>query len=245
MKKISLWATRHKWQARILIVVSFLLLNILGFYTGMRLSDTGVSLPVGFILANGLLYIGVFILYPFRNKRKTISYFRQKGYDLVLASSTFLMIVFLGNHPDQLFRYSPTLNAALSKSNTSLPGDSLTSSYKSLNEFTASMKNENGKLLKWKERKKLLKAQINAIKNSSEPSSGGKVALIILSVLVAAGLLYGVAALACSLSCGGSDAAAVVVGIGGAALVIFLLILAIKAILGKKKKGKITPSPAN
>jgi hypothetical protein len=60
-----------------------------------------------------------------------------------------------------------------------------------------------------------------------------------LSVVVAIGLIYLVAALACSLSCNGSDAAALIVGIGGAALVAFLLIIAIRAITGKKKKKVI------
>jgi hypothetical protein len=55
-----------------------------------------------------------------------------------------------------------------------------------------------------------------------------------LSVAVALGLLYLIAALACNLSCAGSDIAAVIVGVGGAGLVIFLLIVVIRKILGRK-----------
>ncbi|MBK7561177.1 MAG: hypothetical protein IPI68_06545 [Chitinophagaceae bacterium] len=49
-----------------------------------------------------------------------------------------------------------------------------------------------------------------------------------------------VASLACTLSCGGSEGAAVLVMVGGAGLVAFLLFIAIRAILGKKEKPKKT-----
>lgn len=84
-----------------------------------------------------------------------------------------------------------------------------------------------------------MKEQIKSIKKDKDLSKGAKTALIILSVLVAAGLFYIVLGLSCSLSCGGSDAAAVIVLLGGTALTIFLLVLAIRAITGKKKKKKI------
>jgi hypothetical protein len=100
------------------------------------------------------------------------------------------------------------------------------------------MKDETGKPLKWKEKKKLLKEQIRAIKKDKDVSNAGKVALIILSVAVALGLLYLIAVLACDLSCSGSEGAATVLMIGGAGLVVFLFILALGAILGKKKRQK-------
>lgn len=68
-------------------------------------------------------------------------------------------------------------------------------------------------------------------------SDGAKAGLIILSVLLAIGLLYAVAALACNISCDGSEAG-VVVMIGGAAVTVFLLIVAIRAKPGKKKAPK-------
>ena len=93
-------------------------------------------------------------------------------------------------------------------------------------------------------KKKILKEQIREIKKANDLSEGTKVLLIILSIVVAIGLLFLVAALACNLSCSGSDAVAVIVGIGGLALIIFLLIIAIRAITGKKKKGKHNTMPA-
>ena len=62
--------------------------------------------------------------------------------------------------------------------------------------------------------------------------------LIILSVLVALGLVLLVTSLACELSCNGSEAAAVVLAIGGTALVVFLLIVVLKSLNRKYKKSK-------
>jgi hypothetical protein len=56
-------------------------------------------------------------------------------------------------------------------------------------------------------------------------------------VLVAIGLIFLALGLACNLSCNGHDGGAVLVGVGGTALVIFLFIIAIRSIYpGKRKK---------
>ncbi|MEI9943660.1 MAG: hypothetical protein WDN26_05510, partial [Chitinophagaceae bacterium] len=119
-----------------------------------------------------------------------------------------------------------------------LPKDSTLSTYKNVAAFTASMKDENGKTLKWKERKKLLKAQVKEIKKSKELSNGAKAGLIILSSIIALGLLALILGLACDLSCSGADGLAILVGVGGTALIVFLLVLTIRSITGKKRKRK-------
>ena len=162
-------------------------------------------------------------------------YVRQKTCDILLAGSTYLMIVYLDNHKEILFRYTLPFNRAMA-SNIILPKDSTVKTYKSIAAFSASMKDANGNYLKWKERKKLLKEQVRAIKNSKDPSNGGKAVLIILSVLVALLLIGLIASLACSIACGGSDALAVIVVLGGTALVIWLLIRVIRNINRKKIK---------
>jgi len=243
MKKISVWAKHHPWTARIIIVVSFILLNVLGFTTGLLLHDSGIYLPLAVLLFFACLYATGFIAYPFKTKNGKYRlgasrYVRQKTCDILLAGSTYLMIVYCGNHKEILFRYSIPFNRALA-SNTILPKDSTLKTYKSIAAFKSSIKDVNGKLHSWKERKKLLKEQVSGIKKANDLSDGAKTALIILSVLLALGLIYVVAALACTLSCDGSEVAAVVVGIGGTGLVIFLLILVIRSILGKKRHKNI------
>jgi len=240
MRKLSFWARHHKQAARLIIILSFILLTLITYYSGTWLNDLGVMLPETTLLIAVLFYFAGVIVYPHRSgfhKRATTKSFynRQKTGDFLLAASTFGMIVCISNNSNPAATYFPFLQAATNAKST-LPGDSTVKNYKSFLKFSSSMKNEEGKMLKWKERKKLLKEQVNGIKRSTELSKGEKTALIILSVLVALGLIFLVTSLACSLSCNGAEGAAILVGIGGTAVVIFLLVLAIRGITGKKKK---------
>lgn len=249
MRKISVWAKYHQWSARLIIIVSFIFLNVLGLSTGLLLHDLGINLSVSTIVFFTLLYAAGFIYYPFKIKKKSkrknpSNYLRQKTCDILLAGSTYLMIVYFGNHKEMLFQYSLPFSQA-SASNNIFPKDSAAKTYKSIAVFNRNMKDENGNLLKWKERKHLLKEQVRAIKKDNDLSGVAKAALIVLAVIAALGLLYLVAALACNLSCGGSDVGAVLVTIGGTALVIFLLVIVIRSILGKQKRKKESGIPKN
>jgi hypothetical protein len=242
MKKMSHWAKNHKPAARLTIIASFLLFTVLGIMTGSLLDDTGVSISPTIMLIFICIYLAAVIAYPAkalknRNSSAAAFYIRQKSCDLLLAASTFCMITGLSNRSENLFSFSMPLNAAIT-SGFSFPKDSSVKKFKSIADFRASLKDENGKSLKWKEKKQFLKEQIRAIKKDKDVSNAGKVVLIILSVAVALGLLYLIAALACNLSCSGSEGAATLVMIGGAGLVVFLFILALRAILGKKKRPK-------
>ena len=84
----------------------------------------------------------------------------------------------------------------------------------------------------------MLKTQLKEIRKADDMSKGEKVALIILSVIVALGLLALVGSAACTLSCNGSDAAALIVAIGGTALVVWLLISVIRRINSKTRKKR-------
>ncbi len=243
MKRISTWAKNHIGPARLIIAGSQILIALLGIITGLLLKDLNILLPTVFISVVILFFMAACLVYPSKEKRGHVSrpgfyYARQKSCDFVLAASCFCLIIFLSNRPDRLFQYSLTPEA-YAVTNPSLPTDSSLKTYKPVDAFAASMKDENGKTLKWKERKKLLKEQINAIKKSDSGPGNNKPLLIILSVVAALGLLSLVASLSCSLSCNGSEAAALIVGIGGTALIIFLLVIAIKAI----KRKKVIPNP--
>ncbi|MGQ0738923.1 MAG: hypothetical protein ACT4OJ_07695 [Bacteroidota bacterium] len=240
MKKISFWAKSHPWPARILIVVSFILLNGLGIITGLLMRDLEIIFPSAALFFFVFLYVGGVLFYPRKKnavngEARSLFYRRQKTCDMLLVGSTFLLIVYLGNHPRQVLNYSPPFTSVMAASAPLLKDSSL-KTFLPIKAFSASMREENGKLLKWKLRKKMLKEQIRTIRNSGEPSPGGKAALIILSVIVALGLIVGVASLACSISCGGSEALAIVVLISGTALVVALLIFVIRRIMGKRKK---------
>jgi hypothetical protein len=249
MRKLSLWGKHHKQAARLTIILSFILLTIIGYYTGTWMNDLAISLPEAIFFMAVFSYIAGVIAYPLRpvshktTKPKTF-YIRQKICDTGLAVSTFLMIVYLANHPDT-FIHSFVPAGAVSGNNLVLPKDSSAKTYKSIREFSASIKDKDGTLLKWKERKKLLKEQVRSIKKADNLSKGDKAGLIVLAVIVALGLAALVGALACELSCNGSEGAALLVGIGGTVLIIFLLIITIRAIKKGKKEPKDEPANTN
>ena len=60
--------------------------------------------------------------------------------------------------------------------------------------------------------------------------------LKILAIVAAIGLLLLVGALACELSCNGSDAAAIIVGVLGTAAIIIGLVAVLKAIKKKQQR---------
>jgi membrane protein implicated in regulation of membrane protease activity len=239
IKQLSFWAKKHKWASRFIIVFSFIIMNVLGIVTGFLFDSLNVTFSSAVLFTTVLIFLLAWFKYPSKKKttnafEKDRSYIIQKTCDLVLIGSTFIMFVYFGNRQTSPLNYFVLTSSA----NTfSVPKDSA-KTYKSLDEFKKMMKDENGKPLKWKERKKLLKNQVKAIKKTNDMSEGGKVALIILCVLLALVLAYGVAALSCSLSCSGAEGAAVVVAILGAAGIVFLTIVLIRGILRKSKKSR-------
>jgi hypothetical protein len=242
MRHLSLWGRAHKNAARLIIVASFILLTLLGLFCGSMLSGLGFTLGTSSLVTCMVFYFAGILVYPFSfhrgSKFSKKSFFkRQKACDLLLAACTFFMLVYFGNHPGK-FNLVGSLHAATPSSSIPL-SDSSVKKYKTISAFAASLKDETGKSLKWKEKRKLLKDQLKAIKKGPELTSAQKTILTILSIIVAIGLLYLVAALSCSLSCGGSEAAAFIVGIGGLALVVLLLVVVLRAIHRKTKKEKM------
>jgi hypothetical protein len=152
-------------------------------------------------------------------------------------------MMYLGNHPDRIFQYNLALNVASASSHI-LPKDSIIKSYKSLSDFTASMKNVNGETLKWKEKKKMLKEQVKRIKKANDLSKSEKTLLGILSVLVALGLIFLKGVLSCNLACNGSGGAAALVLVGETVAIVILFVIAIRAIYGKRGKNKKTAKPS-
>ncbi len=245
MKKISRWAKRNPRSAQITIILSFIILNVLGYFIGRSLNDLGVMIP-GAVLTGMILLCGIIILmYPKRGTNRNASsknseYYKRKTCEGLMATASFMMMICAANDPSVFWFTSTTANAVSHA--PVVPHDSLSKKYKSPLAFAASLKNANGERLHGKEKRKLLKEQIRNIKQSEDLSKGAKAGLIALSILIAAGLLYIVMAIACDLSCTGNDAAAVAVLIGGTGLVVILLLLVLHSITRKKKKKEI-PGP--
>jgi hypothetical protein len=91
--------------------------------------------------------------------------------------------------------------------------------------------------------KRILKAEFKKqlkvwtlAKITGKKEEGDKAGLIILAIIGAIGLFFLVASLSCSLSCNGSDAAAVAVLLLGTAAIVLGLIAVIRSINRKKRK---------
>jgi hypothetical protein len=239
-KQLSCWAKEHTWPSRFIIVFSFIIMNVLGIVTGLLLNDLDLVFPGWFIVLSVLTFGIAWLKYPGKKQladkieRNRVYVFR-KTCDTVLIGTTFMMFVYFGNR--QVTPLNTIVFPASAVNSFPLPKDT-TKAYKSPEEFRKSLKDESGKPLKLTERKKLLKQQLKAIKKDKTTSEAGKVVLIILCVLLALVLAYGVAALSCSLSCSGSEGAAVVVALLGLTGIILLTFFLIRAILRGSKKEK-------
>ena len=250
MRRLSVWARCHRRQARFLMIIAWITLIMLTIFFGNSLNKRHIQLSTGVFTGSTVIFLLAVLLYTFRPQRNRINaslfYRWPKSCDFLLALSSFGLMLYAANQPGTLFQRYGSLYAAV-VSPVSMPKDSSAKKYLPVKEFSEKMYTADGKMLKWKERKKLLKQQIKAIRQASEPSKADKTLLIILSVLAALGLLLLVTSLACNLSCNWHNAAAVLVGAAGTGLVIFLFILAIRAINGKNKKKKLqqnkTPGP--
>lgn len=240
-KQLSFWAKQHKWSSRFIIVFSFIGMNALAIITGLLFNELNINFSSVLFLLSILVFAIAWLKYPNIKKDRIHTYAFRKTCDAVLIGTTFFMFMYFGNR--QTTPFNSSVLFASSVTDLSLPKDS-TKTYKSAEEFKKSLYDESGKPLKWKERKKLLKQQVKAIKNDKTMSEGGKVGLIILCILLAVILAYGVAALSCSLSCSGSEGAATVVAILGLAGIVLLTIFVIRSILRKSKKEK-KPKPEN
>jgi len=231
-KQLSYWARANRWKARICIGVCYVLLNASAWTLSSMYSMGEATQLLIFLLSLAFFIAGVF-RYPRKVDRALWGsrfYWRQKSSDglLILATFGLAFCFFTGSGPQ--INSSPARAATETR-----PGDSLKTNSR-LSAFVASLKDSEGNPVKWKEGKKLIRAQVKKIREDEGLSAGEKTVLTILCIILALVALFGVFALSCNLSCGGSEGAALLVGIGGTTLVVFLTIIAIRGIHRKGKR---------
>ncbi|MDB5232930.1 MAG: hypothetical protein JWN76_3735 [Chitinophagaceae bacterium] len=240
MKKISFWAKNHVFESRIIITVIYILLAVTGIVTGKLLNDINVTLPQFYFLVCTICTIIFWIGYPgiktVKGKKIPGSYARRKTFDFILGLMTFLLIVGVANNPKLFF------NAETAQARKTFPVSTDTSinNHPLIQDFITSIKSRDITRLSEKEKIQIIKKQIRTIQHSKETSQGGKIALIALSVIIAAGLLAGLAVLSCSVACTSSGALAIILMAGGTFLIVFFLVKIIKRISHppvKKEEG--------
>ena len=232
MYQLSLWARHHVWTTRFLFVVLYLLINLTGWLLGEQLAAVGIHLTqAAFYTGAALLLIG-FFAYPLKSAKKEIRRFYsvQKSCDAALITGTFILILCLAQ-PQSLPPAWLSLSTPAQATEVVTPATEKPAAQQKKSIFR---KLANG-AVQWLGidktiQKKVQKNWHRLQKEYKDSTQGEKIALIILSVLVAIALLSLVGALACDLSCSGSDGAAILVGVLGTGLIIFLLVKVIQRI---------------
>lgn len=241
MKQLSLWAKGNPWKARLIIIVSHILILLLAWFTGNEISGLSDELP-GYLK---IIFVLVFVIaafsYPVKKSKTVYSYAKQKTCDFLLVLSTFGMVTGIAASGEISFGSLSPLYAstpsAINNNKKDPTAEQILASlkYRDKNSLTRVEK----RILK-AEFKKQLKIWTLA-KISGNKEEGGKAGLLILAIVGAVGLFFLVASLSCSLSCNGSDAAAIVVLLLGTAAIVLGLLAVIRSI-NRKKRKKIEPA---
>jgi hypothetical protein len=233
MKALSYWAFTHKWSARLVIVVSYILLNLLALFFATILEMAGIELPALLSYLLCIPFLVACILYPKRKRKAEYRnfYLRQKTMDAILACTSFLLVISFTNQSlvqSKIPSYSLSHVFAAQPANEPVKPFSFIK--KKAQEFSFLIRH-------WHQIKKNY-AEIRQAYRDVSP--GGKFALIVLASLVAIGLLILVLGLSCNLSCSGNEGAALVVFILGVALITFGLVKVIRSIKVKRKGSTVT-----
>jgi len=244
MRKLSLWARHHRWKARIVIITSQILLAWLAYITGNGLRNLNIIVPGPLLYILLLLFMVIAFAYPHRSKEKDgkrYSFTYRKTLDSLAALCSFCILCCANNRQEIFFPGLQATNNSVSPEKKSGP---------TAQEILASLSHRDKSTLTRSEKKVLkkefrseLKKYVNA-KIRKDPTRADQALLIILAIIVALGLLYLVAAAACSLSCSGADAAAALVAIVGTVGIIWLLVIIIKNIVRRKGPDPVPAPPA-
>jgi len=232
MKNISYWAAGHIRAARSLIICIKLALFALAYYTGIMLYKSQLFLPANAIYGGVLtVLLIVVIVYPSVKKErfsKKLNYTRQKICDFILPLCAFSIVATLINNADKPLGYTQALGSHIIKRPTA---QDILASGKTKGSFSRKEK----RILK-KEFFKQLKIYATA-KMTGDKAASGEAWKTILVIIGALGLTYLLAALVCNLSCSGSDAAAIIVGVLGLVGIVWGTVALIKRInRGPKNK---------
>ena len=231
MRKLSAWAKYHPLAARIIIVVSRCLLFFIAWFIGKQLTLAAIPLSPLWLCLFILLFFVAGALYPVQTTAAT--FVRRKSCDFIVSVSGFLMIICLAAqlHPPGAFNSTARATVPLSDTSYRHPEAlRLLQQFKD-GEKTSFSRKEKRVIRKEFNHQLLRYGQATITGNKEAQKNAG---VIILACIAAVGLLYIVAALACSLSCNGSDAAAIMVGVLGTAAIIFGLVAVIRSTRRKK-----------
>ena len=210
----------------------------MAWFVGRALSEMDITVPRGLGYFTLLIFIVVALLYPSGNSiisSRKYFYIRQKSCDALLAACTFIMMVSITNN--QLYHVATSSSYATSSISISKPptAEEILSSLKYRDKKT--LTKQEKKILRQEFKKQLkifTKATLSGNKKNADNS-----ALVILVIIGAIGLTILLAALVCSISCGGAEGLAVAVALLGLTAIIWASVVLIRRIHnGPRNKNK-------
>jgi len=218
MYTLSLWASRNKWQARIIIIAASIILYLGAWFGGSLMASYETywsSSWTSTFLITGLCCM---VLYPRRNSKAHYSYTYRKALDTILTFSSVMLLFCFSNQQESSHR---------------------TASFQPpfANVTHAAYHNTPVKPA-IKQQKQLLRKYIRTVKAYMDKASRKQnTGLVILVVLLGIGLGMIVAMLSCSIACNGSGVAAALVMALGVTGIFFLCRSLIRGITTKPKKA--------
>lgn len=237
MKRLSLWAYHHKWTARILIALCYILLNISGLLAGDLLLTMEVQVSALLVYLFATVLLTALALYPSRKEKHHYRNFygRQKTCDGILITTTFLLITSAAN-----LRHAANTPFQFTSAQAIVPVTA--------HQLKAPTTEKPGKKLSiYKQIKKTLANTFQKVRNYYKSLSNAERILLLVLLIFAAGLAFmGIMAWACNLSCAGSEGAALAVAIGGVGLLAFLVVVGVRAINRTRRSQRersTQPSP--
>lgn len=237
MLTLSRWARLNPWKARLIVVLSHVLLILLSIVTGNRLKEARVEVPAIVVYAALGVYILAVMFYPVFKGDSHLFYKQRKPMDFLLVFSACVMIAGTVNHPGLTQIDFSSSQAATIKIQPGKHDPRATEILASLEHRDKHSLTRSEKKILRKEFKYQLKEYIGG-KLSGNQQRAENAGLIILAIVGALGLFYLVLSLSCSLSCNGNDGAALAVALLGGAAVAVGLIFILRGIRRKNTRER-------
>jgi hypothetical protein len=224
-KRVSYWAKENPKKTMWMINGIKMITGVGGLYIGKMFYENDIA----FSNTSTYALLGIFgaaaIAYPLKSAKRNFikhTYLKRKVIDGLLALSGFLLMISLGNQVASDENVAPVITTVFEKTDQLFSQEH----HGANDQMTSYTSDEID--------------EISTEATDEEKKSGknagkiiGQILLTLLAVALFIGLLYILAILSCSLSCNGQEALAVVVLLGGLAVCVGLLILAISAIWKK------------
>ncbi|MFT3979337.1 MAG: hypothetical protein QM687_02630 [Ferruginibacter sp.] len=232
MKTISLWARQHSAAAITLVVLLNIILITLGLASGTLLEQAGILLSPAIAATAMAVLVVIVLLYPSFNDH----YRKRKLLEFAFFITCFIGIAGIGNNLNS--------TAYSSRSSFAATIDPAKPVKLTATQILASLKyRDKSSLTRTEKRilKKEFKVQLKkyvAAKATGDDEGSKRTGLIILAIVGAVGAGLLLSALVCSISCGGADAAAIIVGVLGLAGIIWGTIALIRHIKRKHPAAK-------